>query len=180
MLKMDWLHKMIEIGPLQPVAAANSPLAMLYGRLLSLPFTVKLGSLGVDKPLLLWINDGLMAVFFLLVALELKREIPQGQFCERAQIALPAMCAAGGMVMPMLIYAALSRGNAEVMAGAAWCCARCCRGARADALPGPRRAGVETYHLRGDGFQRLGVGEERVGSDSAIQIFFGHRGAHAI
>jgi len=101
------------------LAAANSPLAMLYGRLLSLPFTVKLGSLGVDKPLLLWINDGLMAVFFLLVALELKREILQGQFSERAQIALPAMCAAGGMVVPMLIYAAFSRGNAEAMAGVA-------------------------------------------------------------
>ncbi len=97
--------------------SANSPLAGLYDRLLALPLTVKLGSLGVDKPLLLWINDGLMAVFFLLVALELKRELITGQFSDRRQIALPAACALGGMLAPMAIYAWLNRGDGQALSG---------------------------------------------------------------
>jgi NhaA family Na+:H+ antiporter len=99
------------------LVSANSPLSGLYGQLLALPLTVKLGAVGVDKPLLLWINDGLMAVFFLLVALELKREMLAGQFSDRRQIALPAACAAGGMLVPMAIYAALNRGDAHALPG---------------------------------------------------------------
>ena len=101
------------------LVAANSPLASTYVWLQDLPLTVKLGSLGVDKPLLLWINDGLMAVFFLLVALELKREVLHGQLSDRAQIALPAVCALGGMVVPMAVYAALNHGDAQAMRGVA-------------------------------------------------------------
>jgi NhaA family Na+:H+ antiporter len=80
---------------------------------------VTLGGLGVDKPLLLWINDGLMAVFFLLVALELKREVLEGQFSDRRQIALPAACAAGGMAVPMAVYALVNAGDATALAGVA-------------------------------------------------------------
>jgi NhaA family Na+:H+ antiporter len=96
---------------------ANSPLAGLYGQLLQLPLTVRLGTLGVDKPLLLWINDGLMAVFFLLVALELKREVLAGQLSDRRQISLPAACALGGMLVPMAIYAAVNRADPHALPG---------------------------------------------------------------
>ena len=101
------------------LVAANSPLAPGYEWLQKLPLTVKLGALGVDKPLLLWINDGLMAVFFLLVALELKREILHGQLSDRRQILLPAGCALGGMLVPMAIYAALNRDDPQAMMGVA-------------------------------------------------------------
>ena len=99
--------------------AANSPLAGAYTALFDLPVQIRIGALDIDKPLLLWINDGFMAVFFLLVGLELKRELVEGQFSDRAQIALPALCAFGGMVAPMAIYAVLNHGNAAAMAGAA-------------------------------------------------------------
>ena len=62
---------------------ANSPLAPWYNRLLELPFVVKLGDFGIGKPLLLWINDGLMAVFFFLVGMELKREIVEGHLAQQ-------------------------------------------------------------------------------------------------
>ncbi len=106
-------------GAVLGVVCANTPLAPLYDRLLALPLTVRLGSFGVDKPLLLWINDGLMAVFFLLVALELKREVLEGQFSDRRQIALPAACALGGMLLPMAIFAAINRGDPQALSGAA-------------------------------------------------------------
>jgi NhaA family Na+:H+ antiporter len=99
--------------------AANSPLSGLYAELFHLPVQVRVGALDIDKPLLLWINDGLMAVFFLLVGLELKREMIDGQFADRAQIALPAACAMAGMVVPMGIYAWINRGDPVAMAGVA-------------------------------------------------------------
>src|SRR5690349_21538306 len=79
-----------------------------YQSLLSLRLTVAAGDFALSKPLLLWINDGLMAVFFFLIGLELKREVLEGELATRSQIALPALAAAGGMLVPGLIYAAIN------------------------------------------------------------------------
>ena len=86
------------------IAAANSPLYALYRRLLEMPLEVQVGSLEIAKPLLLWVNDGLMAIFFLLVGLELKREFLQGELSSRKKVVLPGLGALGGMLMPAAIY----------------------------------------------------------------------------
>jgi len=99
------------------LALANSPLADGYTRLLLLNFTVMVENVGVSKPLLLWVNDGLMAVFFLLVGLELKREVVEGQLSKPEQIALPAMAAIGGLVVPAVIYWLVNRGNPQGLNG---------------------------------------------------------------
>jgi Na+:H+ antiporter, NhaA family len=83
---------------------ANSPMAGFYDLLLSLRGSVRIGSFGIEKPLLLWVNDGLMAIFFLLVGLEIKREVLAGQLSDRSGAILPAAAAIGGMVVPALIY----------------------------------------------------------------------------
>jgi NhaA family Na+:H+ antiporter len=72
---------------------------------IDLPVSVSIGTFALKKPLLLWINDGLMAVFFFLVALEIKREMLDGHLSSREQIILPAIAAIGGMLAPSLIYA---------------------------------------------------------------------------
>ena len=96
--------------------ASNAPgLSALYEGLLSTQFSVELGSLKLGKPLLLWINEGLMAVFFLLVGLELKREALEGHLSSREQVMLPAFAAAGGMAAPALIYY-LAAGGDPVLA----------------------------------------------------------------
>jgi len=87
------------------LTVANIPATLpLYDKLLDTHLTVTLGGLGVDKPLLLWINDALMAVFFMLVGLELKREVLEGQLSRPDQVVLPAMAAIGGVVVPAGIY----------------------------------------------------------------------------
>jgi len=96
---------------------ANSPGAAAYNRLLDLPFEIRLGNAGLAKPLILWINDGLMAVFFLLVGLELKREVIEGHLSSLRSAALPAFAAVGGMAAPALIYVALNSGDASAMQG---------------------------------------------------------------
>ena len=83
---------------------ANSPMAGFYDLLLSLRGSVRIGSFGIEKPLLLWVNDGLMAIFFLLVGLEIKREVLAGQLSDRRGAILSATAAIGGMVVPALIY----------------------------------------------------------------------------
>jgi len=90
---------------------ANSPLADLYMQFLGLKLTVMVEGFGVSKPLILWVNDGLMAVFFLLVGLELKREVVEGQLSSPDQIILPAMAAIGGLVVPAAIYWLINRDN---------------------------------------------------------------------
>jgi len=88
---------------------ANVPLTLpLYHSLLEMRLTVTLGGLGVDKPLFLWINDALMALFFMLVGLELKREVLEGQLSRPEQVVLPALAAVGGIIVPAGIYWALN------------------------------------------------------------------------
>jgi Na+:H+ antiporter, NhaA family len=96
---------------------ANSPLSSLYESFRELPVQVRVGQLDVAKPLLLWINDGLMAIFFLLVALEIKREVRSGQLSSRAQLLQPLLCAAAGVAVPALIYSIINRGDAQAMRG---------------------------------------------------------------
>ncbi len=96
---------------------ANSPLAKYYNLLLELPVEIRVGPLEVAKPLLLWINDGLMAVFFFLVGLELKREILEGELRNPRTAALPIVGAIGGMVVPALIYLFINRDNPDAVNG---------------------------------------------------------------
>ena len=96
---------------------ANSPLADIYNGVLSLKLTVMVESFGFSKPLLLWINDGLMAVFFLLVGLELKREVVEGQLSSPDQIVLPAMAAIGGLAVPAVIYWMINKNNPQGING---------------------------------------------------------------
>jgi NhaA family Na+:H+ antiporter len=96
---------------------ANSPLAPFYGAFLDTPVELRVGGFEIAKPLLLWINDGLMAVFFFLVGLELKREALEGELARPSQIALPALAAAAGMAVPGLIYAAFNRGDPLALRG---------------------------------------------------------------
>jgi len=96
---------------------ANSPLSESYVQLLSLKLTVMVEDFGVSKPLILWVNDGLMAVFFLLVGLELKREVVEGQLSSPEQIVLPAMAAIGGLVVPAAIYWLINRDSPQGING---------------------------------------------------------------
>jgi Na+:H+ antiporter, NhaA family len=96
---------------------ANSPLGAFYIRFLDIPLGVQIGSLLIKKPLLLWVNDGLMAIFFMLVGLEVKREILEGGLSDRSKAVLPVLAALGGMAVPALIYTAFNWGNAETLRG---------------------------------------------------------------
>jgi len=83
---------------------ANSPFQVYYALLLDTPVEIRIGAFEIAKPLLLWINDGLMAVFFFIVGLELKREVIEGELSDKRNIILPGIGAIGGMLVPALIY----------------------------------------------------------------------------
>jgi len=87
---------------------ANTPADWLYAGFLEVPVAVQVGGLEIAKPLLLWINDGLMAIFFMLVGMEIKREVLEGELSSPSQIALPSFAAAGGMIVPAAIFVALN------------------------------------------------------------------------
>jgi len=99
------------------IVIANSPLKGLYGYFLETPVVVQIGGFAIDKPLLLWINDGLMAIFFLLVGLEIKREILEGQLSTKDQVILPVVAAFGGLVVPALIYSYFNWGDSDAIKG---------------------------------------------------------------
>ena len=95
----------------------NSILAPVYDQLLQMPVSIQVGALLINKPLLLWINDGLMAVFFFLVGLEIKRELTEGRLSSWEQASLPALAAIGGMLGPALVFSVFNWGNPEHMRG---------------------------------------------------------------
>lgn len=95
----------------------NTALASVYQGFLNLPIVIQVGPLEIAKPLLLWVNDGLMAVFFFLVGLEIKREIVEGELSSFDKAALPIVAAVGGMAVPAGVFALLNMGDPEAIRG---------------------------------------------------------------
>ena len=122
-LLRDFLQKesaggiVLIFAALLALAVANSPLLGGYQDLLDTGVVVGIGSFVIDKPLLLWVNDGLMAVFFFLVGLEVKREIFEGQLSSWDKASLPLVAAIGGMAIPALIFLSLNAGSPETING---------------------------------------------------------------
>ena len=95
----------------------NSFLTDAYTHFLHTPVHISIGTFGIAKPLLLWVNDGLMAIFFFLIGLEVKREVLEGELSSKSQIALPAIAALGGMIVPALVFTFFNHTDAFAMNG---------------------------------------------------------------
>ena len=109
---------LLMIATVLAMFCANTFLHEYYIHFLDTPFEVRLGrQVHIAKPLLLWINDGLMAIFFLLIGLEVKREILIGQLSRREKIILPGVAAIGGMVVPAGIYAIINSSDQIALSG---------------------------------------------------------------
>lgn len=96
---------------------ANSPLNVWYEGFIHAPVVIQIGDFGIAKDAHHWINDGLMAIFFFLVGLELKREVLVGELSNIKQIILPAAAAVGGMVMPAVVYLLFNYNEPEFWKG---------------------------------------------------------------
>ncbi len=99
------------------LVVANSPLAGYYDLFIETPVEVRIGRLEIAKPLLLWVNDGLMAVFFFLVGLEVKRELLEGELSRPSNVLLPALGAVGGIIAPVGLYVLFNYGDSVGMNG---------------------------------------------------------------
>ncbi len=105
------------LATLSAMFMANSHLADAYARIMETPVVIMFGQFNIAKPLLLWINDGLMALFFFMVGLEIKREVVEGSLSDKSKLVLPAFAAAGGMLVPALVYVYFNWGNEGAMQG---------------------------------------------------------------
>lgn len=105
------------IATILALTLKNSMFSEYYSAFLRTPVEIRFADLHIAKPLLLWINDGLMAIFFLLIGLEVKREFIEGQLSTPAQLALPGIAAIGGMLVPALFYTYINFGNETAMRG---------------------------------------------------------------
>lgn len=95
----------------------NSFLSDFYNGFLHLPLHISIGDFSIAKPLILWVNDGLMAIFFFLVGLEIKREVLEGELSTKEQMVLPLIAALGGMIMPALFFTAFNYHDSFSMQG---------------------------------------------------------------
>jgi Na+:H+ antiporter, NhaA family len=105
------------IATIAALLIANSALGSQYTALFQATAEIRVGSIGLSKTLEHWINDGLIAIFFLLVGLEIKREVIEGSLASVQQAALPVIAAIGGFVVPPLFYAALDWDHSEALRG---------------------------------------------------------------
>lgn len=96
---------------------SNSPFSASYENMMETPVMVMFGEFNIAKPLLLWINDGLMALFFFMVGLEIKREVVEGSLSDKSKLALPIFAAIGGMLVPAVVYSFFNWGNEAAMQG---------------------------------------------------------------
>lgn len=96
---------------------SNSSLYETYKAFLDVPVSVSISAFIIDKPLLLWVNDGLMAIFFFLVGLEIKREVLEGKLSSIDRASLPLVAAVGGMAIPALIFVAVNWGTPQNLDG---------------------------------------------------------------
>jgi NhaA family Na+:H+ antiporter len=108
---------LLMIAAVIAMVLANTPVVKYYALLIDMPVEIRIGVLEIAKPLLLWINDGLMAVFFFLVGMELKRELLEGELSNKRNIILPGIGAIGGMLVPALIYTFFNAGDVAAMKG---------------------------------------------------------------
>jgi len=108
---------LLMIATIAALLCQNTFLSDFYNEFLKTKFTVSFGEYGLSKPLILWVNDGLMAVFFFLIGLELKREVLEGELKNPSQIALPAIGAAGGLIVPAVIFYLFTKHDSFALGG---------------------------------------------------------------
>ncbi len=96
---------------------ANSPLSEQYNNFLNLPVSIQIGHFAIDKTLIHWINDGFMAVFFILVGMEVKKELFEGSLSSYQQAIFPAIAAIGGMIIPAIVYWFIAKQDPSLVNG---------------------------------------------------------------
>ncbi|KTD41798.1 Na+/H+ antiporter NhaA [Legionella parisiensis] len=105
------------IAAVLAIIVANSPYRTAYEHFLTISGNVSVGSLSITKPLLLWINDGLMAIYFLLIGLEIKREINRGILSNKTNLLVPVLTALSGLIFPALIFIFFNAHNTVYLKG---------------------------------------------------------------
>lgn len=105
------------VSALLAMIFANTDLNQLYFSFLQTEVAIKFGAFSIDKPLLMWVNDGFMAVFFILVGMEVKRELFEGSLSSYQKAIFPAVAALGGMIVPALVYWFINQNSPEYQQG---------------------------------------------------------------